>query len=39
MPMNIAIVRAGYVDLVTGACFTEREYEVVCLNVDKDIFY
>ena len=38
MPMNISIVRTGYVDSVTSACFADMGYEVVCLDFDKDIF-
>jgi len=33
--MKIAVIGSGYVGLVTGACFSEFGYEVVC--VDKDI--
>ena len=33
--MKIAVIGSGYVGLVTGACFSEFGYEVVC--IDKDI--
>ncbi|MDD5618399.1 MAG: UDP-glucose/GDP-mannose dehydrogenase family protein [Candidatus Omnitrophica bacterium] len=33
---NIAIVGAGYVGLVTGACFAELGNKVICVDNDKD---
>ena len=33
--MKIAVIGSGYVGLVTGACFSEFGYEVVC--IDKDV--
>jgi UDPglucose 6-dehydrogenase/GDP-mannose 6-dehydrogenase len=34
--MRIAIVGAGYVGLVTGACLAEKGHQVVCVDVDRD---
>ncbi|MBI2559361.1 UDP-glucose/GDP-mannose dehydrogenase family protein [Candidatus Woesearchaeota archaeon] len=34
--MKIAVVGAGYVGLVTGACFAEIGNDVVCVDIDKD---
>ncbi|MDR1764078.1 MAG: UDP-glucose/GDP-mannose dehydrogenase family protein [Dysgonamonadaceae bacterium] len=33
--MNIAIVGAGYVGLVTGTCFSEMGINVVCVDIDE----
>ncbi|MBU4299211.1 UDP-glucose/GDP-mannose dehydrogenase family protein [Patescibacteria group bacterium] len=33
---KIAIVGAGYVGLITGACFAEWGNEVICIDKDKD---
>ena len=33
--MNIAVIGAGYVGLVTAACFSEFGYEVICIDNDK----
>ena len=33
--MKIAVIGAGYVGLVTGSCFSEFGYEVVCIDKDK----
>lgn len=33
--MQIAVIGAGYVGLVTAACFSEFGYEVVCIDNDK----
>ena len=33
--MKITIVGAGYVGLVTGACFSEFGHEVICIDKDK----
>ena len=33
--MKIAVVGTGYVGLVTGACFSEMGFNVVCVDVDK----
>lgn len=34
--MRISIFGAGYVGLVTGACFAEAGNEVICVDVDAD---
>jgi len=34
--MRIAIAGAGYVGLVTGACFAELGNKVICVDVDED---
>jgi len=34
--MNISIFGAGYVGLVTGACFADLGNNVVCYDIDKD---
>ena len=33
--MKIAVIGAGYVGLVTAACFSEFGYEVICVDNDK----
>jgi UDPglucose 6-dehydrogenase len=33
--MNIAVVGAGYVGLVAGACFAEHGNDVICVDVDQ----
>ncbi len=33
--MNIAVIGAGYVGLVTGACFAELGNHVTCIDVDE----
>ena len=33
--MKISVIGSGYVGLVTGACFSEFGYEVVCIDKDK----
>ncbi|MCD6434700.1 MAG: UDP-glucose/GDP-mannose dehydrogenase family protein [Candidatus Diapherotrites archaeon] len=33
--MNIAVIGAGYVGLVTGACLAELGNNVVCVDIDK----
>ena len=32
--MNVSIVGAGYVGLVTGLCLADRGHHVRCLDVD-----
>ncbi len=32
--MKVAVVGTGYVGLVTGACLSEMDNHVVCLDVD-----
>ena len=34
--MNIVIVGAGYVGLVSGACFSEFGFNVLCIDKDKN---
>lgn len=34
--MNIAVIGAGYVGLVTGACFAELGNHVTCVDVDEN---
>ena len=34
--MNIAIVGAGYVGLVSGVCFAQIGHKVICVDVDEE---
>ena len=34
--MRIAVAGAGYVGLVTAACFAELGNNVICIDIDKD---
>ena len=34
--MNVTMIGAGYVGLVSGACFAEFGANVVCVDVDAD---
>ena len=34
--MKISVIGSGYVGLVTGACFSEFGYKVVCIDKDKN---
>ena len=34
--MNINVIGAGYVGLVTAACFAHSGHEVKCYDIDKD---
>ena len=33
--MKLAVIGAGYVGLVTAACFSEFGYKVICIDKDK----
>ena len=33
--MKLAVIGAGYVGLVTAACFSEFGYQVICIDSDK----
>jgi UDPglucose 6-dehydrogenase len=34
--MNISVIGAGYVGLVTGACLAEIGHDVICLDANKE---
>ena len=34
--MKITVIGTGYVGLVTGTCFAETGFEVMCIDVDED---
>ncbi len=36
MKMNISIVGAGYVGLVTGACFAKLGHKVTCVDINRE---
>jgi len=37
--MDIAVIGTGYIGLVTGACLSDFEYKVICIDIDdnKDV--
>ena len=34
--MNVSIIGAGYVGLVSGVCLSEKGHNVVCVDNDQD---
>lgn len=34
--MKIAIAGTGYVGLITGVCFAEKGYQVICVDTDRE---
>jgi len=34
--MNVSIIGAGYVGLVTGVCLAEKKHHVTCVDIDKE---
>ncbi len=34
--MNLSIIGAGYIGLVTGTCFAEKGNNVTCIDIDKE---
>ncbi|ELR98322.1 UDP-glucose/GDP-mannose dehydrogenase family protein [Gloeocapsa sp. PCC 73106] len=34
--MKISVIGTGYVGLVSGVCFAEKGYQVICVDIDQD---
>ena len=34
--MRIAVIGAGYVGLITGACLADHEHDIICVDVDQE---
>ena len=34
--MEIVVAGTGYVGMLVGVCFSKKEHDVTCVDVDKD---